>query len=400
MPSIAELEEGQSVEGFFALKEANLMTTANGNPYIRLEVGDATGSLSGNMWDAGPELYQGIRDAAVVKLRGGVETYRGKLQIKVVKIRAAAPEEVDPAQFLLRSPADLEALEAELRARIEAMADPDYQRLLSAFLEDEAFMAAFRLAPAAKENHHAYLGGLLEHTATLARLAMVLCDSSPTPLDADLLLCGAVLHDIGKVRELEAGASIRYTDEGRLLGHLIIGTLMVEKVCDALPDFPPVKRWLVQHLILSHHGKFEYGSPVLPKIPEALALHHVDNLDAKTVAAFRLMHQAEAGGDGWTPRSWMLETQLFLGGRESAPAEAATPDAEPDTDPTPDATPKTASARHGAAASPEPPASKPKRTRKGPRRADKDAATPTPPSAADPTTPRDAPPKPRGGLFD
>lgn len=319
--TISEFAEGDAIEGFYALRDANLSTTAAGKPYIRLVVADKTGTVPGNVWDATPELFRSLTVNGVVKIRATVETYRGALQIRVSKIRTAAEGEADPQQLLPVTPADLEALERDLDALLASVFDPDYARLLRAFFDDPAFRKGFFHAPAAKENHHAYLGGLAEHTLSLCRIAEAFCQATTTPLNRDLLLAGTLLHDVGKIEELGTGASIEYTDRGKLLGHLIIGTIWVEERAAGLADFPAEKKHLVQHLILSHHGRFEYGSPVLPKTPEALALHHIDNLDAKTVAARRLIDGDAGGASNWTARSWMLETQLYKGPGMEVPVD-------------------------------------------------------------------------------
>lgn len=312
-PAIQDFKEGDSVEGFYAVQDANLLTTASGKPYIRFRFGDASGTIQGNMWDADAEIFNSFAVGDVVKIRAGVETYRGSPQLKITALRPAHDSEYDPAQFVPVTPADTDALRQELAAMVDSVGDPDYQALLRAFFQDEELLERFCRAPAAKSNHHAYLGGLLEHTISIARLCRAFVETSSTPMDRDLLMAGALLHDIGKIEELGIGTAIDYTDKGSLVGHLMLGTLMVERRAAAIPDFPEIKKLLVMHLILSHHGRYEYGSPVLPAVPEALALHHVDNLDAKTVAARRLIDEDAENDRAWTERSWMLETRLFKG---------------------------------------------------------------------------------------
>ncbi len=311
MSELRQLKEGDLIESFLALQDASLQTSARGSYYIRMTLADATASLPANFWDATPDIYASIKAGEVVKVRAVAETYRGSLQLKVDKIRPAHESEVDPSSFLPSTLADVIALENELRALIASIADADYKRLLEAFFNDPEIWNKFKLAPAAKQNHHAYLGGLLEHTMSLARLADMFCKTSQTPLNRDLLLTGAFLHDIGKIDELSVSSSISYSDVGSLIGHLNIGVLMVHDRCRNLENFPELKKTLVMHLILSHHGKFEYGSPVLPATPEALALHHIDNLDAKTVAARKQIDEDPDPEAHWTQRSWMLETRLF-----------------------------------------------------------------------------------------
>lgn len=307
---IASFSEGDNIEGFYAVREAALHMTSTGKPYIRLSVADASGVITGNMWDAGKELFSTFSAGSVVKLQAQVETYRGAPQLKIFRLRAAGPEEADPSAFVATTKADMTELRAQLAEAVASLRDPDYAAIARSFFDDPQVLAKFCRSPAAKENHHAYIGGLLEHTVSLARYADLFAQTSPARLNRDLLICGTLLHDIGKIEELSVGAVIDYTDKGSLLGHLIIGAMMVEERGKNMPGLPEIKKELVQHLILSHHGKFEYGSPVLPKTPEALALHHIDNLDAKTVAARRLIDEDDSQS-GWTQRSWMLETKLY-----------------------------------------------------------------------------------------
>ncbi|MBN2712125.1 MAG: HD domain-containing protein [Planctomycetes bacterium] len=322
-PKIGELKEGIQFEGFYAVRDANLLTTSSGKPYIRMSLGDSTGNVSANMWDASQEIFNSFAVGGVVKVRAMVETYRGNIQLKISAIRPAHDSEYDKSSFIATTGADVDELKKELFALIDSIGDKDYRALMKAFFDDASILDKFAIAPAAKENHHAYIGGLLEHTMSLAKICDVFCKTTSTQLNRDLLICGALLHDIGKITELGATTAIEYTDAGKLLGHLVIGTMMVEDKARDLGDFPEIKKWLVMHMILSHHGKREYGSPVLPAIPEALALHHIDNLDAKTVAARRMIDADAENEREWTERSWMLETQLYKGSLGYAPAPAS-----------------------------------------------------------------------------
>lgn len=310
-PKIAELTEGMAFDGFYVVRDSSLQTAINGKQYIRLSLGDATGVLPGNMWDATQEMFQCCVPGDVIKVRAMTEMYKNKLQAKVVQLRSAHSSEVDPESFLPRSPADLGKLREGLLSMVDALPDPDYRALGKSFFDDRAFLDRFSRTPAAKENHHAYIGGLLEHSMHVAALAENFAQSAP--VNRDLLVLGAILHDVGKVEELSAVTTIEYTDVGRLIGHLVLGSIMVERRAATIEGFPEMKRRLIQHLILSHHGRFEYGSPVLPKTPEALALHHLDNLDAKVEAARRIITQDTDGQRSWTDKSWMLETMLYKG---------------------------------------------------------------------------------------
>lgn len=308
---IKSLEEGNLIEGFYAVKDASLQTTSTGKSYIRIIISDASGSISGNMWDASKELFQTFSTGSIIKIRASIESYRGQLQVKVERLRVVTEEDnVDLSIFVPYTPANIDDLFSELTGVIEQIKDSDFRALLDSFFADEDIVRKFKLTPAAKANHHAYIGGLLEHTVSLLRYAQAFVLSSPAKINLDLLLCGIILHDIGKIEELSVSSVIDYTDRGRLLGHLIIGSMMVEERCKQIPAFPEEKKNLVQHLILSHHGKYEYGSPVLPAVSEAFALHYLDNLDAKTIAASKFISDDESDNH-WTERSWMLDTMLY-----------------------------------------------------------------------------------------
>jgi 3'-5' exoribonuclease len=317
---IRDFAEGMAVEGCYARKEASLRETRTGGQFIRLTLGDASGEITGNIWDKTEdqyadigEQYRDLNAAEVIKIRAAVESYRDALQLKVLRARPAEPGEIDRAVLMAATPLDRDELLAELTRLIEGMADEDWKALAHLFLDDEAFLEAFSEAPAARANHHAYLGGLLEHTVSILRLCDLYARQN-TSLRRDLLLAGGLFHDIGKVEELRGGLSIEYTDEGTLMGHLMQGVLMIDRrLRESMPEFPVVKRNLLYHLILSHHGRHEYGSPVLPAIPEAFALHHIDNLDAKVFAANKTIAEDPDPTSNWTARSWMLETRLFKG---------------------------------------------------------------------------------------
>ncbi len=311
---VAEFTEGMAAEGFYAVREASLQTTSAGKPFLRLTLGDASGAILANLWDITTDEQRTIAAGDIVKVRGQVEIYRGSLQLKLTHLRrATAADKIEAERFLPVAPGDHQAMRQEWLHLIGRIDDADYRRLLEDFAADETFMAAFCRAPAAKENHHAYLGGLLEHTLHVAQLAEAFVAARTVSVNASLLLTGALLHDVGKIDELRAEVAIEYTDAGRLVGHLVLGCLRIQERASRLGQFPPLKLDLLLHMILSHHGQREFGSPVLPAIPEALALHHLDNLDAKTNAARRLLDKDANTRSRWTERSWMFDTALFKG---------------------------------------------------------------------------------------
>jgi 3'-5' exoribonuclease len=278
-PRIADLaqHENQAITGFFAVAAKQVRSKKDGAVYFALTLADSSGQIEARMWetlDAG-EFAAGD----VVKLRGQVCRYQDKLQINLERVRKAHADEFDLGDFVPKTERDVDELWAELNSYVESFTEPHLKALLRSFLDDAEIGAALREAPAAKSMHHAWIGGLLEHVVSL----LGICDAAAKhySVHRDLLLTGAVLHDIGKLQELRWGTSFDYTLEGQLLGHITIGVGMIERKMAELPNFPTELRVLISHLVLSHHGRYEFGSPKLPMIPEAVLLHYLDDMDAK-----------------------------------------------------------------------------------------------------------------------
>ena len=277
--SVADLArlENQSMTGFFAVAAKQVRSKKDGTTYFALTLADSTGQIESRMWETAEAGEFAAGD--IVKLRGQVCRYQEKLQINVERIRKANAGEFDLGDFVPKTEHNVEELWAELNGYVESFTDAPLKALLRSFLDDAEIASALKEAPAAKSMHHAWIGGLLEHVVSL----LGICDLAAKhyAVHRDLLLTGVVLHDIGKLQELRWGTSFDYTLEGQLLGHITIGLGMIERKMDALPDFPPSLRVLVSHLVLSHHGRYEFGSPKLPMIPEAVLLHYLDDMDAK-----------------------------------------------------------------------------------------------------------------------
>jgi 3'-5' exoribonuclease len=278
-PYIADLAkyENQAITAFLAVTAKQVRSKKDGSRYFALTLGDRTGQIEARMWETGDAGDFAAGD--VVKLRGQVCRYQEKLQINVERIRRAEPGEFTLGDFVPQTERNIDELWAELNGYVESFTDIHLKALVRSFLDDEEISAAFREAPAAKTMHHAWIGGLLEHVVSL----LGICDLTARhyQIHRDLLLTGAILHDIGKLQELRWGTSFDYTIEGQLLGHITIGVALIDRKIAAIPDFPPSLRVLVEHVVLSHHGKYEYGSPKLPMIPEAVLLHYLDDMDAK-----------------------------------------------------------------------------------------------------------------------
>ena len=312
---LAGFDEGRLFDSFFLVLAKQQRTTKTNKPYLNLILGDKTGQLEGRIWDPGdPRIAKDFERGDVVKARGSASRYEDRLQMKIDQIRVAQPSEVDKSDLLPSTSCDVAELWRQLLGFVESFTNPDLKRLLTSMLADPALSAAYREAPAARQLHHAWLGGLLEHVVSLLSLAGLVAKHYHL-LDRDLLLTGVILHDIGKLYELSWETGFNYTVEGVLLGHIHIGTALVERAIDSLPNFPPRLKTLVLHMILSHHGKLEFGSPKLPMIPEALALSFLDDLDAKMQAMqgeFDKCLREGKPADELTGKVWALDQRQLL----------------------------------------------------------------------------------------
>jgi 3'-5' exoribonuclease len=312
---LANFEEGKVFDGFFLVLLKQQRTTKNNKPYLNLILGDKTGQLEARVWElSDPRIAKDFERGDIVKARGSASRFDERLQMKIDQLRNASPSEVDKSDLMPSTTYDVAALWRQLLGFVDSFTDPDLKRLLTTMLADPELAGAYREAPAAKQLHHAWLGGLLEHVISLLTLADRVAPHYPI-LHRDLLLTGVILHDIGKVRELSWEIGFEYTIEGSLLGHIQIGSALAEKTIDSLPNFPPKLKTLVLHMILSHHGKLEFGSPKLPMIPEALALNFIDDLDAKMQAIQgefdKCIREGKPAGE-LTGKVWALDQRQLL----------------------------------------------------------------------------------------
>ena len=279
-PCVSEIETGQVATGTFLVHAKDIRQKKTGEPYLSLVLGDRTGELDAKMWDNVPEVMDTFERDDFVRVKGLLQVYNNRPQFTLHKLQRVDDAAVDLADFFPASARDPREMLAELREMVSAMKNPHLRALVELFLNDEEIARRYMKAPAAKYIHHAYLGGLIEHVLSVCRLCLLVAPHYPI-VDVDLLLTGAVLHDIGKIYELHYERSFGYTSDGQLLGHIFIGARMVEEKLAQLPDFPPRLRSLVEHMILSHHGRLEYGSAKVPQFPEALLLHYLDDMDSK-----------------------------------------------------------------------------------------------------------------------
>lgn len=293
---LKELRPGETFTLYLVVRRRELRTRRDGAPYLALEFGDSSGRLPGNIWDDAERIYGELSEGDVVKVQGVVEQYRDAPQVAVKRIRKARPDDpVTPADLLPAAARPPEEMMAELKDLLAQVAHPHLKTLLSAFFDDETFAAQFGIAPAGKLWHHNRLGGLLEHTLGLCRLCNLLVDRYPE-VDRDLLLCGAALHDIGKIQEYAYRTYIDYTDRGRLVGHITLGAQWVYEKAREIDGFPDDLLDRLVHLVISHQG--DYGTPVKPMTREAFLLHFADEIDSK-MDAFRRMAAEQPEGERW-----------------------------------------------------------------------------------------------------
>lgn len=272
--------DNELVTSYFALASLQVREKKQGGQFLALLLADKTGTMEARMWEEFADSLSSCVEGCYVKVQGQISKYQGKFQITLQKMRFAAESEIDAADYQPSTKFDVDEMWAELGGYVSAFTNPDLKRLIFAFLDDEEIGAAYRAAPAAKSLHHAWLGGLLEHVLTLVRVCRATVPFYPE-VDPDLLVTGAILHDIGKIRELAWKSSFSYTLEGQMIGHISIAQGMLREKLQGLQPFPEKLRVLVEHMILSHHGKYEFGSPKLPMTPEAILLSALDDLEAK-----------------------------------------------------------------------------------------------------------------------
>lgn len=309
---VKDIREGEQVRDLFLVSGKTVLSSNAGKPYISLSLRDRTGQLECRVWDRAEEIAKRFDRDDIVEASGTAILYQGRIQLKVHDVRKAEGEQADLSEFLPVTKKGIDPLWAELQGLVAGVRDPDLSLLLRRVFPDPPATDTarrFRLAPGGKSLHHDYIGGLLEHTVSVAGICRFLAEHYGD-VDGDMLVAGALLHDIGKVEELSYEGAFEYTDEGRLLGHLYMGAEWVAGECAGIEGFPPEKAMLLKHMVLSHHGELEYGSPKRPKTLEAVLLHFVENMDAKATA-FRDAVEALPEGTRWTDYQRMFERYLY-----------------------------------------------------------------------------------------
>ena len=308
---INEINAGDFVDDIFVLSEKILSQKKDGNNYLNVTLTDKTGTIKGVVWDNVDQISGGVSSGDFVHIRGNVNEYRGAFQLVIKNMEASSVDMVDPSDFLPATRLDVNSMFNRLLKITASMETTYIKNLIEAFWNDEEFVQKFKTAPAAKKMHHAYIGGLLEHTLSMASLADKIAGHY-SGVDRDLLIAGAILHDIGKTREFEYEISIDYSDEGRLINHIVIGIEMIDEKLSEIEGFPEEKMLLLKHMIVSHHGTREFGSPEPPKTIEAVILNYIDEIDSK-VKGIREFMANEDPNETWTSFHRLLERHFYKG---------------------------------------------------------------------------------------
>lgn len=318
---VQQMADGDSIDDVYLVVDKQVRANRNGNIYLQLDLRDRSGAISARLWNAPESLVRSFGSGDFLRVKGKVQLFQGALQMILNSLDRIETEKVELAEFLPHTEQDVSRLYERMCTLLRKLDDLHLRALAECFLIDQELMNGYCQAPAGVRNHHAYLGGLLEHVVTLMEAAERIAPLYPE-LNRDLLLMGIFLHDIGKVRELSFDRAFSYTDEGQLIGHLVLGVEMLNEQVRRVPDltgepFPPELLLRLKHLIVSHHGALEFGSPTLPMTPEAIALHYLDNLDAK-VHSFTRDIREDRGPSSWTQYSQATQRRLFKGSRLSS----------------------------------------------------------------------------------
>jgi 3'-5' exoribonuclease len=317
--------ENKIITSNFVVVSKQIKPKKTGEPYLALTLGDRSGQLEAKMWDNVEEVLSAFEQDDFLKIKGLVNKYKNRFQLTIHKLRRLGESEIEFSDYLPKTTRNIDELWQTLTDFVASFQNPHLKLLVQAFMSDPEIAPAYRNAPAAKTLHHAYIGGLLDHVVSLFRSCDLVCRNYPQ-VNRDLLLTGVFLHDIGKIHELAYNRSFSYTTRGQLLGHMIIELEMLQAKLALAPDFPPELKTLLEHLIISHHGEYEFGSPKLPMFPEALLLHYMDDLDSK-MEAMRAHFEREADLESpWSSYNASLGRPLLNSAKFLAPKAAAPPD--------------------------------------------------------------------------
>lgn len=314
---VNELADGEAVDQIFLASEKQLRPNRQGNLYLQVRLSDKTGSITAMLWNATDKHYESFENGDYIHVVGTSQLYNGGMQVLAKAINKNTNASIDEADFTTLSTVKVDEMVASVGSLLRGMKNFHLKNLAECFLIDEGFVRQLRLAPAGIKNHHAYQGGLLEHVLSLMELSKVVAPHYQD-LDPDLLMMGAFLHDVGKIEELTYEPDLGYSDSGQLIGHLVQGVLMLdskirESETHSGEEFPEELANRLRHMIVSHHGEYEYGSPKLPMTLEAIALHYLDNLDAKMHSIRQLIEEDVNKGSSWTVYNPPLRRKIFKG---------------------------------------------------------------------------------------
>ena len=307
---IDHIRENEDVVDIFLVKEKTLAISRNGSPYLNLQLMDRTGEIAGRVWEKAEKLSRIFSKNDFINIRAKATIFKENLQLNILDIKRCDDSDISAEDFLPRSAKDVDEMYAELKTLSLKVKDQYLNRLINLFLDNNKFSQLFKQVPAAKGLHHAYLGGLLEHTLSVCKLILTIAPHYEG-INIDLLFTGGLLHDIGKIYELTYKKSFDYTDEGRLLGHISLGFKIIEAKIKQISGFPPKLAMLLEHLILSHHGQYHFGSPKRPKTLEAMMLYYLDDLDAKMNGIKNFIEKERGNNSSWTGYNSIYERFIY-----------------------------------------------------------------------------------------
>ncbi len=309
---VKDIKKGDKIAETFLVAEKNMAFSQKGLPYLNLRLKDKSGEIDSKVWENAVELDRLFKKGDIIFIEGNAASYKNAIQLSIFTIKTTPCEEIEPADYLPFVNKDVNAMFDEIISYIDKIQNEHLKELLHVFFREENNADLFKRAPAAKGFHHIYLGGLLEHTLSVVRLLEKVSEHYPK-LNKDMLIAGGIFHDIGKIHEFTYQSLIDYSDEGRLIGHIVMGVEMINKVIASLPDFPEQLSLELRHLLLSHHGEFEFGSPKRPKTLEALAVHYIDDLDAKLNAFETFISDSSKDDSNWSAYNRFFERFLYKG---------------------------------------------------------------------------------------
>src|SRR5262245_41891885 len=329
---VKDLADGEILAEVYLVADKQLRANRNGNLYIQMDLRDRTGVINARLWNSTDAQFRGFEPGDFLLVRGKVQLFQGSLQVILTHLERHEPQKIELTDFLPHTEHDVGKLLEKLRGFLRKSGNQHLKALAECFFIDSDLMRAFSQVPAGVRNHQAYGGGLLEHVTNMLDAADRLAPLYPA-IDRDLLAMGIFLHDIGKTRELNCGRVFAYTDEGQLIGHIALGVEMLNEKAAKVPEltgepFPRELLWRLKHMIVSHHGELSFGSPVLPMTPEAIALHHLDNLDAKVHAFVRDIREDRNPTTAWTPFNPSMNRRLYKGGTTAGQSSSTTLDFE------------------------------------------------------------------------